>query len=83
MDFNTSNKLKDIILSLKGKKTLLITSHHLDLVIDICDKFLTLDKGNIIETIRKSDFDSNEKIKQLIKDRMTGEKYENQLKWLN
>ncbi|QMU64208.1 MAG: ATP-binding cassette domain-containing protein [Flavobacteriaceae bacterium] len=83
LDFNTSNKLKDIILSLKGKKTLLITSHHLDLVIDICDKFLILDEGNIIETIMKSDFESNEEIKQLFKDKMIGKKYENQLKWLN
>jgi len=83
LDFNTSNKLKDIILSLKGRKTLLITSHHLDLVIDICDRFLILDKGEIVETIRKSDFDSKEKIKQLFKDKMIDDKYKNQLKWLN
>lgn len=82
LDINTSNKLKEIILSFKGKKTLLITSHHLDLVVDICDRFVILDEGRIVKSIKKSDFNSKEEIFKVFKDKMVIKTEHSKLNWL-
>lgn len=59
LDVQTTEKLTYLINSYKGKKTLFITSHNLNLVAEICDRFLIVDKGEIVANIPKTDFDNN------------------------
>lgn len=48
LDIDSQEILKSLLKSMKGKKTILITSHNLDLVLDVCDRFLVIDNGQLI-----------------------------------
>ncbi len=56
LDIHTTSKLTNLLMSLKGEKTIFITSHNLDMVADLCDNFLIMDAGKIITKIKKSDY---------------------------
>lgn len=49
LDINTIALLQKMFILLRGKKTIIITSHQIDLVADICDNFVILEKGVIKE----------------------------------
>ena len=83
IDIETTEKLMDILKSIKGKKTIFITSHHLDLVMELCDNFLILDNGKIIQNISKADFDNIKTLKARIKDLLIKEKEKIDLSWLH
>ena len=70
LDLKSQDALKNLIVNLKGRKTMFITSHHLGLLIDICDRFLILDEGKVIIDISKGEKNSNEQIKQEIINRI-------------
>jgi len=48
LDIKTQQILREILKSLKGKKTILITSHNIDLVVDLSDHFLIMERGKLL-----------------------------------
>jgi len=40
--------------SLKGNKTIFITSNNIDIVLEVCDRILIMERGSIIETFYKN-----------------------------
>ncbi len=51
LDISSTNAIKNFILSLKGKKSMIITSHNLEALCEICDEMLIVDCGKIIKHI--------------------------------
>ena len=47
IDLKYSYEIKKLILQLKENSTILISSHILDSLIDICDEFVLLKNGNV------------------------------------
>lgn len=68
LDISTIQKIKDILFSFKSKKTLLITSHNLDLMIEVCDRIIIIDNGKILLDLNVKDYDSKEVLKKEIKE---------------
>jgi len=67
LDIQTSENILKTLENLKGIKSLFITSHNLDLIANLCDSFLIMEQGKIINNFRKSDFSSMELLKDEIK----------------
>jgi len=82
LDVNTSSKLIEILKILKGKKTILVTSHNLDYVLDLSDKFMIMDNGSITQIFIKDDFKSVEELKGKIKPLLVSEAEEVNVDWL-
>jgi ABC-type multidrug transport system ATPase subunit len=82
IDIQTTEKFINILKLFKGKKTLFITSHNLDLVADLCDRFLIMDKGKIVMDVKKSDYESIEHLKTEIKQKITRNTNFENLSWL-
>lgn len=62
LDLETRRVLHDILLRLKSKqKTILITSHILDALIDLCDEIHYLEAGKIKNTIPSKNFEAFKK----------------------
>jgi ABC-2 type transport system ATP-binding protein len=79
VDFETVQKIKTLLLKLKIKKTIIITSHILESLLPICDSISYLNDGKIEFTKGKNNFSEieneifavhqdnlNEKIQELI-----------------
>ena len=82
IDIATTEKIMNILKGFKGKKTIFITSHNLDLVIELCDNFLIMDKGKIIQNICKTDYDNTTTLKNEVKKLLVKENKEINLSWL-
>ena len=82
LDINTQEILRQILFQIKGNKSILITSHNLELVADLCDTFLIMDKGKIIAEIQKSDHANIEKLKGDIKQKLSVDDQKIDLQWL-
>ena len=82
IDIATTEKIMSILKGFKGKKTIFITSHNLDLVIELCDNFLIMDKGKIIQNINKTDFKNTTTLKEKVKKLLVKEYKEINLSWL-
>jgi ABC-2 type transport system ATP-binding protein len=82
LDINTQETFRKILFQLKGKKTLFITSHNLDLVADLCDNFLIMDNGKIISEVQKSEYPNTESLKEYIKQKLSGDERKIDLQWL-
>ena len=81
LDIGTQELVKSILKGFSGEKTLLITSHNLDLVADICDTFLIMDNGKIISRIEKeNNMDINE-LKEKIKGLLANKDKKLDLTW--
>ncbi len=63
LDIKNQELVIDFLKSIRNEKTLLITSHHLNLVTGLCDYFLIMEDGKIIADIRKEDFSSEPDLK--------------------
>ena len=50
LDIQTIDFLLTLLSSFKNKKTLFITSHNLDLITNLCERFLIMEDGKIIGT---------------------------------
>ena len=83
LDIATSQKLINLFVSFKGKKTVLITSHDLDTVANLCDEFLVMDQGKVVLRIHKDDYVSTEALKEALKAKLTVRKDVQDLAWLN
>ena len=81
LDIDSQEILKSLLNGMKGKKTMLITSHNLDLVLDVCDRFLVIDDGELI--LDKQKEKSTEEIKTEIIGLMSKNKSALTPDWLN
>lgn len=54
IDLKYSYEIKNLILQLKEHSTILISSHILDSLIDICDEFVLLKNGNVRKVFANS-----------------------------
>lgn len=68
LDFQTIDFISSLIKSLRNKKTLFITSHNIDLMTNLCSRFLIMDHGQIINDIAFRKNMSHNEIKSLITD---------------
>lgn len=66
LDIESQVLFKNILKLFKGKKTIVITSHNLDLVAELCDAFLIMDEGKIIHRIDTGETPNIEIIKTKI-----------------
>ena len=82
LDIKTIKKLTDLLITLKPRKTIFITSHNLDLVANLCDNFLIMDSGKIIKEFRKTDFTTVEVLKSEVTKILSGEKEKQEIFWL-
>ncbi len=82
LDIATTDKIMQILKSFKGSKTIFITSHQLDLVIDLCDKFLIMENGGIALELNKSNYADIEELKNVVKKQMIKETVITDLTWL-
>jgi ABC-2 type transport system ATP-binding protein len=82
LDIGTTEKIMQILKSFKGKKTIFITSHQLELVADLCDRFLIMDKGHIVAELNKQDYESLEVLKNHVKQFLVKEDNNINLSWL-
>ncbi len=82
LDIHTKNKLTELLLSLKGKKTILITSHNLDLVTELCNRFLIMDAGKIIAEVDKMEYKNINDLKTAIKNIVVNNIESVNLSWL-
>ncbi len=82
LDIKTTEKLITILKGFKKKKKIFVTSHHLDLVAELCDNFLIMDKGKIIHKIDKSVVDNQQIIKEHIYRQLTKFNRNINLAWL-
>ncbi len=60
VDLGTVQKIKTLLLKLKTQKTILITSHILESLLQICDSISYLNNGKIEFTKKKNNFDEIE-----------------------
>jgi ABC-2 type transport system ATP-binding protein len=82
LDIGTTEKIMQILKGFKGKKTLFITSHQLELVADLCDRFLIMDKGHIVAELNKQDYESLDALKTHVKQFLVKEDNNLNLSWL-
>jgi ABC-2 type transport system ATP-binding protein len=83
LDIQTVDFLLTLLSSFKNKKTLFITSHNLDLISNLCDRFLIMEEGKMIDDISKGPSISSESIKILIKERVVKRETNiDSLRWL-
>ncbi len=52
IDLNYIYKLKKIIKGLKKRSSILISSHILETLVDLCDSFILISKGKVIKTFK-------------------------------
>jgi len=83
LDIKTIQNLTDILKSFKNTKTLLITSHNLDLVVDLCDRFLIMENGVLVAEIKNEENLSSSDLKKKIKGYLTSSNYSiERIDWL-
>ena len=82
LDIQTIDKIMSILEGFNGKKTLFITSHYLDLVVDLCDRFLILNNGKIEIELNKKDFNNIEPLKLRVKEILGSDDEIKNIEWL-
>lgn len=82
LDIGSTEKIMNILKGFKGKKTIFITSHQLELVADLCDRFLIMNKWHIVAELNKQDYDSIDALKIHVKQFLVKEDNNLNLSWL-
>ena len=83
LDIKTIQRLTETLRSFRGKKTVFITSHNLDLVVDLCDRFLVMEKGSLLVEIGSKENISSHELKEKIKSHLTASNHSiEQINWL-
>lgn len=67
LDISSVEALTMVLKSFRGKKTLIITSHNLEIVTELCDKILIMEDGRIISELENKLFESSNDLKKKIK----------------
>ncbi len=58
LDPQATADLTGLLKSLRGKKTLFVTSHQLELLAGLCSRFLVMGQGRLADTLNASDYPS-------------------------
>lgn len=83
LDLKSLDMILNLLLSFKGRKTLFITSHNLDLIYNLCERILIINDGKIIDDISNSKEITFQSLKEVIKNRLTNKNYTSVVpKWL-
>lgn len=82
LDIETTGQLKNILKKVLISKTLFITSHDLDLVIDLCNTIMIMEKGVIIDVYNHKNFNDQIQLKDHIRQSIIKEKPNTELAWL-
>ncbi len=82
LDIETTNIIRSVLIKIKQKKTMLISSHNLDLIMELCDRFLILDHSEIRLDISKKDH-TPESLKDKIQSLIVSESELSNIDWLN
>ncbi len=83
LDIHTTQTIISLLKSFRGKKTLFISSHDLDLVANLCDRFLIMEEGKIAVDIYRTDYSNIDDIKVYIKELLVKKgKINSNLRWL-
>jgi ABC-2 type transport system ATP-binding protein len=83
LDIKSVENIIHVLESVKSSKTMLITSHNLDLVTGLCDVFLIMEGGKIINTIHRADFATEDDIKEKVKDLLAqNRRDQKEISWL-
>ena len=59
LDVVVAEEMKQLLRSLKGNKITILSTHIMDLALDLCDEIVLLNHG-VLEPVYKSDLDNNE-----------------------
>ncbi len=70
LDISTSEKILTMLKGLKEKKTIFITSHILDYVTELCDDFIIIDRGSVVDKLNRDGYPTQENLKSAIKERI-------------
>jgi len=82
IDIKITERIIKILKSFSKKKTIFITSHNLDLVTDLCDRFIIMESGSIVLDLQKSEFSSIDELKVKIKETLAGDISLKNISWL-
>jgi len=84
LDIKSIQTITEIIRGFRGKKTVFITSHNLDLVVDLCDRFLLMENGKILTEISNNEGLTPGELKEKIKAQLiSGTSSIKEIEWLN
>lgn len=56
LDLESSRMLRSLLLKMRGSKTILITSHILETLTNLCDHIHYIEKGQLVFSMAKQDF---------------------------
>jgi ABC-2 type transport system ATP-binding protein len=70
IDSQTSDFIQSLLKSFVKSKTVLITSHNIDLIVGVCERILIMEKGRITSDFKKPEGHSNQMIIEMIKSKM-------------
>ncbi len=82
LDISSINSLKSILMSLKGKKSMVITSHNLDALCEICDDILIVDNGKKLKLISIPADANPSNLKAELREYFSGQKHKMDLSWI-
>lgn len=83
LDISSSDKLLRMLKAIKSNRTILITSHNLSFLIDLCDEFVILDHGKIILHLHKKDYNNSKLLKVDIQNNLIEKKENLDFTWLD
>lgn len=84
LDIKSIQTIIEIINGFRGKKTVFITSHNLDLVVDLCNRFLLMENGKILTEINNNEGLTSDELKKKIKAHLISEPSSlKEIEWLN
>lgn len=82
VDIETVELVKELLKKHIGSKTFFITSHDLNLVIDLCNKFIIMEKGRILNVINPGEFSNHDDLKNYIKTTVIKNDQNSEISWL-
>ena len=82
LDIKSIEQLGVLLDKLKTRKTMFITSHNLDFISDICDEFIIIDKGKIIATFVRNEYQNIQELKSAIKQNLMSKQAVTGFTWL-
>lgn len=82
LDADSRNRIVSILKDLKATKSILLASHNLSICTDICDQFIILDQGKIIENISKNEVSEYDSLNGFISKRLLKNYGTHKFEWL-
>jgi ABC-2 type transport system ATP-binding protein len=84
LDIETVERVMAILKSFRGKKTYLVTSHNLEIITELCNKVLIMEKGKITNVLENQMFEKSDHLKRNIVEHLSKEQRDIKVAdWLN